>query len=693
MICKIWGIKANKKNIKAGVRNTLSYLKDEEKTRSQEDFTPGVDDFAPFDTLMRDNSAAERDDFASDEENNFARELEFVNTEEDISNVLNYFRNENKTRLAYISGYMCSPDTAVEEFYLAKETNLTFVGATIDDDTGNQAFHIVQSFPDDLDISDDEVHECGIDLVRKLAKYQAVITSHIHPVIDENGVMHGKCKHNHILINSHIHPDYIDPLHPERMKYHDCRDSYLMLQQLNDEVALEHGLPIIESSRAGRGYSWFDIEMNNKGKSWKQRVRVDIETNMQLAGSWEEFCSLMRKAGYQIHEGKHETYTTPEKQKVRGSTLGEEYTREYMESYWSFREDLERSINTEIESNTSPLPTISFRTLVQLLTNKEDNLYIRIPRINRNTRKNYDMYLMFGTGQNEKTLNIYINDDSSYAFYRDKKEYLGLVNGKAAKTAMLGQEYISYEEQRKWEELENQQTEQEDLKRILARRRSEYQFSKQGWNNTKTGRPYHVGLYDEYGNKRTLLEQLLILAIVVITNEAPDYLLSEKERMKQAKAESALSMAAQKPSWKIEKLTEAIKLSKEENIENLSQLAEEINATGKKISMVKAKQRKNLAVREKLEPIHRLLDASPGASSLDDMPPDSKEMLKYYGIESQDKVDDFVNRWEYNLHLEADLNRKMDELSRRYTKLKKIKYQADLATDRQYCYGKGGRLV
>lgn len=30
MICKIWGIRPNKKNIKKGVKATLKYLKDEE---------------------------------------------------------------------------------------------------------------------------------------------------------------------------------------------------------------------------------------------------------------------------------------------------------------------------------------------------------------------------------------------------------------------------------------------------------------------------------------------------------------------------------------------------------------------------------------------------------------------------------------------------------------------------------------
>ena len=284
MICKIWGIKARKNNIKKGVADSIRYVKDEEKTNV-------VDVEFPF-----------------FDEDVFADEIDIINNDNDLNSVINYMKNEHKTKKVYVSGYLCDPEKATDEFYITKEKNLDRVGKTLEDEANkNQAFHIVQSFPDDLDISDNEVHQCGIELCKKLEKYQAVITSHLHPVYDEHGVLRGKCKHNHILINSHMNPEFIDPSRPNVIHYNDCKESYAQLRDWNDEIAIAHGFPVILNQENDKIYSWFETEKNNEGKSWKQRVRLDIENNMQLATSWPEFKELMRKAHYTIQEGKYET--------------------------------------------------------------------------------------------------------------------------------------------------------------------------------------------------------------------------------------------------------------------------------------------------------------------------------------------------------------------------------------------------
>ena len=609
-------------------------------------------------------------------------------------------KNEHKTRKVYVSGYMCDPEKATDQFYLTKEINLARVGKTLSDDMESQAFHIVQSFPDDLQISDDEVHQCGIELCKKLGKYQAVITSHLHPVYDDNGVLRGKCKHNHILINSHMNPEFVDPAHPNRMKYHDCNETLAQLRAWNDEISIEHGLPIILNQDMEHSYSWFDTEMNNQGKSWKQRVRVDINNNMQLSSSWNEFKELMEKAGYSIKEGKHETYITPEKQKVRGINLGNAYTKAYMEEYWEFKKQMTDAIDKENKQNN--LETITYENLNALFRNTEQSYFLKIPRTNKTTGKPYQFYFPLSTAQDESVINTYIKEENIYPLYRNKTEYIGSVSGAIVKDVLQNREHDTYEQQKKWEEMETIQREREDLERILKEQQAQIQYTRKGWNNSKTGYPYHIGLYDEEGNRRTLLEQIMILAVVVITNEAPEYAISERERQRIEKQNARLALIIQKPSWKMQTILEAMKYAKEENIEDLSQLKLKIATCGKELSKIKASQKKNLDVREKMEPIHaalssverleilcepifHMVESEEKTQALIENKKHieeyniAKATLYHYKIDTDEKIQDFKERYDYNLRKENQLKEDYEKVSAEYTKLKKIKYQVDLA--------------
>lgn len=696
MIVEIWPIKANKNNIKEGVNNSMRYVMDEEKTN----------------VLSSNNASAINEpssfDDSSFNDNALEREINYINSENNLHSVLNYMKNEHKTKKVYVSGYMCDPEKATEQFYLTKEINLGRVGKTINDDLESQAFHIVQSFPDDLDISDDEVHQCGIELCKKLEKYQAVVTSHLHPVYDENGVLRGKCKHNHILINSHMNPEFIDPEHPYRMKYNDCKETFAQLRAWNDEISIEHGLPIILNQDKEQGYSWFDTEINNQGKSWKQRVRLDIENNMQLSSSWNEFKDLMGKAGYTIKEGKYETYTTPEQQKVRGSTLGNAYTKEYMEEYWAFKKEITTSVGKEMEQNK--IETIKYENLNTLFRDTDHSYFLKIPRTHKSTGEPYDLQFPLSTAQDENVINTYIKDENTYSLYRDKNHYIGNVSGAMVKNVLLQREFDTYEQQKKWEELETKRREQEDLNRILKEQEEFLQYTRKGWNNSKSGYPYHIGLYNEDGNRRTLLEQIFILAMVVITNEAPDYVIPEYERKRIEKNNARLALIIQKPDWKIERILEAISYAKEENIEDLTQLKLRTDECGKNLSKVKTSIRKNEDVRKKMEPIHNALSTVESLketceaifymaegeektllletekSKIDEYNV-AKATLYHYKIDSEEKISDFKARYENCLNLAQNYQKEYEKISAQYTKLKKIKYQIDLAMNKDYCYG------
>ena len=161
-----------------------------------------------------------------------------------INRVPIYIQNENRNG-GYISGYLCEPTTVEMAFRQTKDINLMRVGKTLEEDDGHYFYHIIQSFPEGLDISDDEVHQCGVELAERLALYQAIIASHFHPTIDAKNNVRCKCKHNHIIINSHIYHKFVNLNNPYKMKYNNCTRTYKELQHINDQIAIEHGLPVI----------------------------------------------------------------------------------------------------------------------------------------------------------------------------------------------------------------------------------------------------------------------------------------------------------------------------------------------------------------------------------------------------------------------------------------------------------------
>lgn len=313
MICKIWPIKAGRGGAEKSLKDSIDYIKNDEKTES------GIE-------------------IASQEEIALGRTVA-------------YMANEYKIGKQYISGYLCDPELAIQEFRDTAEQNLSRVGKTLNDDSNVIAFHIIQSFPDNLDIDNDLVHQCGLELCEKLGLHQAVVCSHIHPAVNEKtGEITGVQKHNHILINAHC----LDPEkqygRKTKMKYNNCKESYAKLREYNDEIALKHGLPIIEDPANDKSLSWYEKHQIDMGESWKQTIRDDIDSIKRISKSWDEFKEHMEEAGYSIREGKYITYHHPDKkQGVRNRSLGIGYGKEELENYWKEIEKIRDQAREEHE--------------------------------------------------------------------------------------------------------------------------------------------------------------------------------------------------------------------------------------------------------------------------------------------------------------------------------------------------------
>lgn len=622
---------------------------------------------------------------------------EYVLGKLDFNSVLAYMQNDDKThhkenvQKKYISGYMCNPNTAVDEFLNVKIRNLMSQNKTLENETGNHAYHIIQSFPENLDISDDEVHQCGRELCEKLGDYQAVICSHVHPVINEDGEITGRCKHNHILINSHIHPDKLNPDKPNVYKYNNCRKTYAQLQKWNDEIAIAHGVPIIREADTGKRYSWKKSHEENKGTSWVSKVAYDIKKTMQFSANWDEFKRLMEEQGYHIRETEnHVTYTTPDhtednKQKIRGKTLGREYTKEYMQGYWEALTEA-RGEMALAENKKSKAPLIN-----ALMEENHGNLFVEVKYRNR-----YNPYYLDIPLKNPRRI---MSKETLETYFVPEETYNISTQDHNPILEVTGQDIFDY-----YDELHKKRKKEQEQGDIAPDNQRYYHDKTK--INSKTGEPYKVSLWDANGRKRTTIELVCILAMVIIKNEHPPTPPNYTHRFKGADGRPIYA----KTDWKLQNMYNTMVMARDKGIADKAQMDERLDRVGKEIAR-KKKQLKNLTPKyNKMANIKKIIDqyeevkdvceaifSMPEGKEKDEALQEhaaeieqynaSKRYMHLKNLNTPQQIEDFNKRFSSIEEHKTSVQKELDTEKEEYRQLKKMEYNVALAENNQYCYG------
>ena len=675
MICKIIPIKQAR-----GIKDCWNYISDENKVISVQK-KDGLLHKTTIDTSLIGMSAEE-----------------YMMGKMDFNTVLAYMENDEKTHRAenvhekFISGYLCNPETAVEEFLDAKEQNLAKQNKLPEEETGNHAYHIIQSFPEDIEISDEEVHQCGRELCEKLHVHQAIICSHVHPVINEEGEVSGKCKHNHILINSHIHPDMLDPEKPNVFKYNNNKANYAQLQKWNDEIALNHGLPIIRNPETNKQYSWYKSHEENKGTSWTARVARDINNTMRFCSNWDEFKSQMREQGYHIRETeKNITYYTPDhtesnKQQIREKRLGYEYTKEALENYWRSIEHGKKEMETA-ENKDSQAPIIS--ALVNqyganifadvLCKNKYNAYYLDIPLYNLRREPS------------SKTL---------YTYFETNKTYKLVTTDHVVVAEVTGQDIFDYYEMLRKKREQNQEQDIHD--------KAQYYYNETKVN-TQTNRPYRISRWNSNGKQRTNIELVCILAMVIIKKEHTPYSQENPAKALRFKDRDGNVIYA-KTDWKLQNMYNTMVEARNMGLENSADITKKLDRAGKEIARIK-KQLQSLtaqynqmktinenivtleSVRETCEAIYKMPDGTIKENAITEHSAEleqyktAKRYLHMKNINTDAQISEFKNRFaSVSVHL-SEVENDLQSINEEYRKLKKIDYNLTLAQNNYYCYG------
>ena len=675
MICKIIPIKQAR-----GIKDCWNYISDENKVISVQK-KDGLLHKTTIDTSLIGMSAEE-----------------YMMGKMDFNTVLAYMENDEKTHRAenvhekFLSGYLCNPETAVEEFLDAKEQNLAKQNKLPEEETGNHAYHIIQSFPEDIEISDEEVHQCGRELCEKLHVHQAIICSHVHPVINEEGEVSGKCKHNHILINSHIHPDMLDPEKPNVFKYNNNKANYAQLQKWNDEIALNHGLPIIRNPETNKQYSWYKSHEENKGTSWTARVARDINNTMRFCSNWDEFKSQMREQGYHIRETeKNITYYTPDhtesnKQQIREKRLGYEYTKEALENYWRSIEHGKKEMETA-ENKDSQAPIIS--ALVNqyganifadvLCKNKYNAYYLDIPLYNLRREPS------------SKTL---------YTYFETNKTYKLVTTDHVVVAEVTGQDIFDYYEMLRKKREQNQEQDIHD--------KAQYYYNETKVN-TQTNRPYRISRWNSNGKQRTNIELVCILAMVIIKKEHTPYSQENPAKALRFKDRDGNVIYA-KTDWKLQNMYNTMVEARNMGLENSADITKKLDRAGKEIARIR-KQLQSLtaqynqmktinenivtleSVRETCEAIYKMPDGTIKENAITEHSAEleqyktAKRYLHMKNINTDAQISEFKNRFaSVSVHL-SEVENDLQSINEEYRKLKKIDYNLTLAQNNYYCYG------
>lgn len=222
-----------------------------------------------------------------------------------LSDVMHYAANEEKTEHRYfVTGIRCYPETARTQFMTVKK-QFAKEGGII-------CFHAYQSFA--LGEADPETaHRAGVELAERLwgDRFQVIVATHLNT----------RCLHNHFVINSVSYKD--------GKRYHDCKESYRVLQKTSDEICREMGLSVIEK-RSPEYYG----DRTGKTASYEKLVflKQAVDESVMESRNMQEFVQAMRRRGYVMQTDPHRKYWTAlpkgSRRPIRMARLGERYTNQ-----------------------------------------------------------------------------------------------------------------------------------------------------------------------------------------------------------------------------------------------------------------------------------------------------------------------------------------------------------------------------
>lgn len=240
--------------------------------------------------------------------------------------LISYVTNENKTEKTLVTGFNCSANVseAYEDMKFGFEifSGERFFKRSIKSETAKsekqkiRLHHYIQSFKPG-EVTPDEAHQIGVEWAERAFGKKAVVLCATHT--DRGHI------HNHFAVC----PYDMDGKH-----WHANKESLRRCKAISDEIALAHGLEIIEHPKKSYNHKYGEYKMRKEGKSWKQKLCDDIDDAIMKDSvrNVDDLLKELQKQGYGIRRGKYISIKVRQNRKpIRSFRLGDGYALEYLE--------------------------------------------------------------------------------------------------------------------------------------------------------------------------------------------------------------------------------------------------------------------------------------------------------------------------------------------------------------------------
>ena len=243
-----------------------------------------------------------------------------------MKRLLSYVTNEKKTEKTLVTGLNCSVNAseAYEDMKLGFEmfSGERFFKRSIKSETAKsekqkiRLHHYIQSFKPG-EVTPEEAHQIGVEWAEKVIGKKAVVLCATHT--DRGHI------HNHFAVC----PYDMDGKH-----WHANKESLRRCKAISDEIALAHGLEIIEHPKKSYNHKYGEYKMRKEWKSWKQKLCDDIDEAImkESVGNVDDLLKELMKQGYGIKRGKYISIKVKQNRKpIRSFRLGDGYALEHLQ--------------------------------------------------------------------------------------------------------------------------------------------------------------------------------------------------------------------------------------------------------------------------------------------------------------------------------------------------------------------------
>ncbi len=234
-----------------------------------------------------------------------------------VNRSIAYILNPDKTEdMLYATSLNCM--TNAKDAYLAMKTVYEhFTGEKynaplpLKGKGSVKAIHYIQSFDPQDNVSPELAHRIAKAFARKTFgdDCQIVIATHN----DRNHV------HNHFILNTYSLTG---------KKFNANKKTLDRIKEYSDRVCLAFGIqPYDKLKGKGKTIAYNEWEHKKRGSSWKQKIRLEIDSMIGSVKNIDELLYEMELNGYTVKRGKYISIKAEGQQRfVRLKTLGEDYS-------------------------------------------------------------------------------------------------------------------------------------------------------------------------------------------------------------------------------------------------------------------------------------------------------------------------------------------------------------------------------